>query len=32
VNRAQAGTRAEELRREIWHHRKRYYVDDDPVL
>ena len=32
MNRAQAGTRAEELRREIWHHRKRYYVDDDPIL
>ena len=32
MNRAQAGARAEELRREIWHHRKRYYVDDDPIL
>jgi DNA ligase (NAD+) len=32
VNRSQAGARAEELRREIWHHRKRYYVDDDPIL
>jgi DNA ligase (NAD+) len=32
VNRSQAGARAEELRREIWHHRKRYFVDDDPIL
>jgi DNA ligase (NAD+) len=32
VSRSQAGARAEELRREIWHHRKRYYVDDDPIL
>ena len=32
MNRSQAGARAEELRREIWHHRKRYYVDDDPIL
>jgi DNA ligase (NAD+) len=32
VTRAQAAARVEELRREIWHHRKRYYVDDDPIL
>ena len=30
--RAKAAARAEVLRRDIWHHRKRYYVDDDPVL
>jgi len=27
-----ASARAEELRREIWHHRKRYYVDSDPEI
>src|SRR5881296_2575774 len=27
-----AATRAEELRRLIWHHRKRYYVDSDPEI
>jgi DNA ligase (NAD+) len=28
----QAAARAEELRRAIWHHRKRYYVDHDPAI
>src|SRR2546422_6775760 len=27
-----AAARAEELRRQIWHHRKRYYVDSDPDI
>ena len=27
-----AVARAEELRRQIWHHRKRYYVDSDPDI
>ncbi len=27
-----AEARAEELRRQIWHHRKRYYVDNDPEI
>ena len=27
-----AATRAEELRRQIWHHRKRYYADSDPEI
>jgi len=27
-----ASARAEELRREIWHHRKRYYVDSEPEI
>jgi DNA ligase (NAD+) len=27
-----AAARAEALRRDIWHHRKRYYVDDAPVI
>ncbi|HZM71342.1 MAG TPA: NAD-dependent DNA ligase LigA [Candidatus Cryosericum sp.] len=31
-SRAAAVARAEDLRRDIWYHRKRYYVDDDPVL
>lgn len=31
-SRAAAAARAEDLRRDIWYHRKRYYVDDDPVL
>src|SRR5262245_25711024 len=30
--RAVAAARAEELRRQIWHHRKRYYVDSDPEI
>ncbi len=29
---AKAGARARALRDEIWNHRKRYYVDDDPIL
>ncbi len=32
VSERQAAARAEELRRQIWHHRKRYYIDDDPVI
>jgi len=31
-SREEAAGRAEELRRRIWHHRKRYYVDDDPEI
>jgi DNA ligase (NAD+) len=31
-DRATAARRAEELRREIAYHRKRYYVDDDPEI
>ena len=27
-----AATRAEDLRRRIWHHRKRYYADSDPEI
>src|SRR5262245_3602749 len=30
--RAAAAARAEELRRQIWHHRKRYYADSDPEI
>ncbi len=30
--RDEAARRAEQLRRMIWHHRKRYYVDDDPEI
>jgi DNA ligase (NAD+) len=30
LTRDEARARAEELRRAIWHHRKRYYVDNDP--
>ena len=29
---AEAAERAESLRRDIWLHRKRYFVDDDPIL
>jgi DNA ligase (NAD+) len=32
ASREEARVRAEGLRREIWHHRKRYYVDADPVI
>jgi len=32
VSRGQAAERAEELRRAIWQHRKRYFVDDDPII
>ena len=32
AGREQARGRAEELRRQIWHHRKRYYADADPVI
>jgi DNA ligase (NAD+) len=32
ATRRQAADRAESLRRDIWLHRKRYYIDDDPVL
>jgi len=31
-DKSQASRRAEELRREIWHHRRRYYVDDSPEI
>ena len=27
-----ARARAEDLRRTIWHHRKRYYVDNQPEI
>ncbi len=30
--RQEAEARAEELRRQIWHHRKRYYVDANPEI
>jgi DNA ligase (NAD+) len=30
--RAAAAERVEELRRAIWHHRKKYYADADPVI
>ena len=30
--RQEAEARAEELRRRIWHHRKRYYVDSNPEI
>jgi DNA ligase (NAD+) len=30
--REEAAARAEELRRHVWHHRKRYYVDSDPEI
>ncbi len=30
--RQEAEARAEELRRQIWHHRKRYYVDTNPEI
>lgn len=29
---ASAAARAERLRQDIWEHRKRYYVDNDPIL
>jgi DNA ligase (NAD+) len=32
VNRVQAAERVETLRRDIWLHRKRYFVDNDPIL
>ncbi len=32
ISREQAAERAETLRREIWRHRKRYYVDSDPII
>jgi len=32
VSHEQAAARAEELRRTIWGHRKRYFVDDDPII
>ena len=32
MSREQAAARAEELRRTIWRHRKRYFVDDDPII
>ena len=32
MSREQAAARAEELRRTIWGHRKRYFVDDDPII
>ena len=32
LSRHGAKRRAEALRVEIWQHRKRYYVDDDPTL
>ena len=32
MNRAEAAERAETLRRDIWLHRKRYFVDNDPIL
>ena len=32
MNHAEAAERAESLRRDIWLHRKRYFVDNDPVL
>ncbi len=32
VTAAEAATRIETLRHEIWRHRKRYYVDDAPVI
>jgi DNA ligase (NAD+) len=32
TTREAAETRAEELRRQIWHHRKRYYADSDPEI
>lgn len=31
-DRGQAEKRIAELRRTLWHHRKRYYVDDDPEI
>ena len=32
MSKGDAAARAESLRRSIWEHRRRYYVDDDPVL
>jgi DNA ligase (NAD+) len=32
LGRKEAAGRAEVLRREIWRHRKRYYIDDDPAI
>jgi len=32
VTHGEAAERAETLRRDIWMHRKRYFVDDDPIL